>query len=391
MAETPGFSRFRSRRRDAASREACAETPELGPEHFVVPLFLSEELEAQNHKCTAHSAASPQTERRPIAGLREVWHLSIDGLCAEVERNLELGLRHFLLFASVPPASKDACGSIAQSDEALLPRALRVLRKRFGADLCLISDICLCPYTSHGHCGVLSRRADGEWQIDNDATLPHYVAQALLHARAGADMVAPSGMMDGQVLALRRGLDAAGLGCCRILAYSAKYASALYGPFREAQGSRPSAPGEETPELQHRRSYQMDLRNSDEALAEVAADLAEGADAVMVKPALMYLDIVQRVALFLAEHGKSAVRDLRDTQGSRGSQAPQDATSTKADVPLLAYHVSGEYMMWRSAVEAGVLEEWPSLREMYLSLRRAGAAQIISYAAARYLQLQNAQ
>ena len=330
------FARLRERRRNAATRERYAETPKLGPENFILPLFVRE-----------------IPGRREVPGLEGVYHLGMDELLREVEESLKLGLRRFLLFGVVPPQQKDACGSVAQNDAALIPRALRLLKQQFGTeypDLRLITDICLCGYTDHGHCGVLRLDSEGTLQVANDETLPHYASMAVTHGRAGADLVAPSGMMDGQVAAIRQELDAAGLTNCQILAYSAKYASNFYGPFRQALGSEPKG---ENPELWHRKSYQMDFRNSDEALRAVEADLAEGAAQVMIKPAMNYLDIVQRVANLLRSH----------------------------DSKLVLYHVSGEYMMWRSAVKAGVLDEWPSLHEMYVAWRRAGAVQIISYAA----------
>jgi porphobilinogen synthase len=284
--------------------------------------------------------------KKEIASMPGNFQLSVDRLVDEVGSARDLGIRAFMLFGI--PANKDATGSSAWDDDGIVQQALRALREAHK-EVLLITDECFCEYTDHGHCGVLTeygRRRD----VDNDATLPHLAAQCLSHARAGADMVAPSGMLDGMVAAIRRGLDDAGCSWMPIMSYAAKYASAFYGPFRDA--------AESPPQFGDRSGYQMDPANSDEALREVALDLAEGADIVMVKPALAYLDIVRRV---------------RDRFG----------------VPVAAYNVSGEFAMVKAAAQKGWIDERKIALEILTSIKRAGADMILTYHApdvARWLK-----
>ena len=250
-----------------------------------------------------------------------------------MEAALRVGVCSFVLFGI--PARKDAQGSGAWADDGIVQRALHQLRNAFGADPLLIADLCLCEYTDHGHCGVL----DGQ-TVANDPTLEIYQRIAVSQATAGADVIAPSGMMDGQVGAIRSALDRAGLTDRAILAYAAKYASAFYGPFREAAGS--------APQFGDRRAYQMDSANVREAVREARLDVDEGADIVMVKPALAFLDVIRAVA---------------------------DATN----VPVAAYNVSGEYSMVKAAAANGWIDERRVLREILLGIRRAGAQMILTY------------
>jgi porphobilinogen synthase len=255
-----------------------------------------------------------------------------------------------LLFGVVAPDTKSACAATAFDPEGPVPRALRAARSHFGDDLVLITDVCLCAYTDHGHCGLLAETPWGV-QVDNDSSLEPLARMALAHARAGADLVAPSDMMDGRVAAIRRALDSGGFEGVGILSYAVKYASAFYGPFRDASASAPKG----TTLLQDRTSYQLDPRNAREGLLEAALDEAEGADVLMVKPALAYLDILAR---------------LRARSG----------------LPLAAYQVSGEYAMLKAAAAVGALDEPAAVREALLSIRRAGADLIFSYYAAEVIE-----
>jgi len=275
-----------------------------------------------------------ESASEPIPGFSGVNRWGMDALSRRIETDVERGVKSFLLFGRA--GSKDSEGTPAYAPESLVARTLRTLKSRFGANATLFTDVCLCPYTSHGHCGVL-RGAE----IDNDASLEPLSRMALAHADAGADFVAPSDMMDGRVAAIRRTLDLAGHSGVGILAYTAKYASAYYGPFREALGSAPKG---------DRSTYQMDFRNRGEALRELDLDVAEGADIVMVKPALAYLDII---SLFAA----------------------------RAPVPVAAYSVSGEYQMVKELARAGLADERSLLIENLTAIRRAGARVIITYAA----------
>ncbi len=273
--------------------------------------------------------------------------LSVDRLVEEVGAALDLGIQAFILFGI--PAHKDAAGSGALDDEGIVQQALRALRQQHRDRALLMTDECFCEYTDHGHCGVLSEKS-GRLDLDNDATLPLLAAQCVSHARAGADVVAPSGMLDGMVHAIRAGLDAAGFSHLPILSYAAKYASGFYGPFRDA--------AESPPQFGDRSGYQMDPANGDEALREVELDLAEGADMIMVKPALSYLDIVRRV-------------------------------KERFGVPTAAYNVSGEFAMVKAAAAQGWIDERRVTLEILTSIKRAGADMILTYHArdaARWLR-----
>ncbi len=319
--------RPRRLRRTPALRELSRET-RLSVSSLVHPLFVREGI------------AAPV----PIASLPGQRQETVDSTGAAVEQALGVGVPAVLLFGV--PVRKDALGSEAWNDGGIVQSALRSLRSRFGDDCVLIADCGLDEYTDHGHCGVL--RVDGS--VDNDATLELYARAAVSQARAGADVIAPSGMMDGQVGAIRAALDGAGFADTAILAYSAKYASVMYGPFRDAADCAPRS-GD-------RRGYQMDAGNAREALREVALDLSEGADMVMVKPALAYLDVIRRV--------RAAV-----------------------EVPVAAYNVSGEYAMIAHAARAGAFDERAAALEVLTAIRRAGADIIISYhalQAARWLR-----
>jgi porphobilinogen synthase len=279
---------------------------------------------------------------REIGSMPGVFHLSVDEVLErEVERIRALDVAGVILFGI--PATKDEVGSENFSDDGIVQRGIRLLRDRFP-DLLIITDVCCCEYTSHGHCGIL--RDEG---VDNDATLDVLGRVAISHARAGADIVAPSGMMDGMVAAIRAALDGAGFQDHAILSYAVKYASAFYGPFREAADSAPA--------FGDRRQYQMDPANVREGLLEAALDEAEGADLLMVKPALAYLDVVR------------AVRE-------------------RTDLPLVAYNVSGEYAMVKAAARQGWIDERRVVLEALTGMRRAGADAIITYhakEAARWL------
>ena len=275
--------------------------------------------------------------KKEIASMPGNHQFSVDRLVEEVGAAAEGGIQAFILFGI--PTHKDATGSSALDDEGIVQQALRALRQQFQDRVLLMTDECFCEYTDHGHCGVLSQTG-GRLDLDNDATLPLLAAQCVSHARAGADVVAPSGMLDGMVGAIRSALDAAGFAHLPILSYAAKYASGFYGPFRDA--------AESPPQFGDRNGYQMDPANSDEALREVALDLAEGADMVMVKPALAYLDIVRRV---------------KDRFG----------------VPTAAYNVSGEYAMVKAAAAKGWIDERRVTLEILTSIKRAGADMILTY------------
>jgi porphobilinogen synthase len=313
--------RLRRLRRSEPLRALVRET-HLSPEHLVYPLFV----------CPGEGV------RREVASMPGVFQLSVDEAVREAEAARREGVPAVLLFGL--PARKDEEGSAAWDPEAPVQAAVRAIR-RAVRDLVIATDVCLCEYTSHGHCGVLVENPlTGETEIANDPTVERLVDAALSHAAAGADIVAPSDMMDGRVGAIRRALDARGLTHVAIMAYAAKYCSAFYGPFREAAESAPA--------FGDRRSHQMDPANSDEALREVALDLEEGADIVMVKPALHYLDVVRRV---------------KDRFG----------------VPTAAYHVSGEYAMLKAAAARGWIDERRAMLETLVAIRRAGADLVITY------------
>jgi porphobilinogen synthase len=272
--------------------------------------------------------------REPVASMPGVDRFSVDQVVSEAKAVHDLGIPAVILFGI--PGSKDARGSGADAPDGVVQRAVEAISRRV-ADLCIVTDVCLCEYTDHGHCGLL----EGE-EVANDPSLDRLVETAVSHARAGAHVVAPSDMMDGRVAAIRTGLDAAGFDEVAILAYAAKFASAYYGPFRDA--------AESTPAFGDRRAYQMDPPNRREALREMRLDLQEGADMLMVKPALPYLDVLS-----------DARREF--------------------DVPLAAYHVSGEYAMIHAAAERGWLDGERAMEEAILSIKRAGADLVLTYAA----------
>ena len=309
-------SRPRRLRRSPLVRRALAETT-LSASDFVLPLFVSE------------AATAPV----PIPSLPGHRQHTIQSALDECQQVVDLGIPMVLLFGI--PAAKDERGTSAWAADGAVQKLTTAIKERFGEGLLVVTDLCMCEYTSHGHCGILRGR-----DVDNDATLDAYCQIAGSQARAGADLVAPSGMMDGQVGAIRRVLDADGFGEVAIMAYSAKMASAFYGPFRDAAGS--------TPAFGDRRGYQMDGGNLMEALREVRLDIAEGADIVMVKPAGLYLDILARVA-------------------------------AAVDVPVAAYQVSGEMAMLNAAAERGWLDRDAAVIESLVSIRRAGAKLLISY------------
>jgi porphobilinogen synthase len=321
------LDRPRRLRRTPALRNLVRET-QLSTGQLIHPAFVREGLQTPT----------------PIGSMPGQSHETIDSLCTTVEETIALGLGGVLLFGL--PTVKDAQGSGAFAEDGVVQEAIRALRQRFGDSCVIIADCCLCEYTDHGHCGFLLE--DGA--VDNDATLELYARTAVAQAAAGADIIAPSGMMDGQVAAIRDALDTSGYTDTAILAYSAKFATVLYGPFREA--------AESTPRQGDRRSYQMDSANQREAVREAILDVEEGADMVMVKPALTYLDVVARV---------------------------RDAT----DLPLAAYCVSGEFAMLHHAAAAGAFDERAAVVEALGGIRRAGADMIITYharAAARWLR-----
>ena len=308
-------SRPRRLRRTEALRALVRET-RLSAEQFVLPMFVR------------HG----EGVRRPVGAMPGVAQLSVDEMLRDAEAAAKAGVGGVLLFGI--PETKDATGSSAWDDEGPVQNAVRALKRELPR-LVVITDVCMCEYTDHGHCGILR---DGE--VDNDETIELLTKEALSHARAGADMVAPSDMMDGRVDAIRRALDHAGLPNTAILSYAAKYASVFYGPFREA--------AESAPREGDRRGYQMDPANGLEALREVRLDVEEGADAVMVKPAGPYLDVIARVK--------------EDT-----------------GYPVAAYQVSGEYAMIKAAAERGWLDGERAMLESLLSIRRAGADFIVTY------------
>jgi porphobilinogen synthase len=309
--------RLRRLRRTPALRRMVAET-RLSVDDLVAPLFVKEGID----------------EPQPIASMPGVFQHTQESLRKEVRALAGLGIPGVMLFGI--PAAKDERGSAADDPDGVVQVALRHLRDEVGDRLVLMADNCLDEYTDHGHCGILTPAGE----VDNDATLERYAAIALAQAQAGADIIAPSGMMDGQVGAIRAALDGSGHTGVAILAYAAKYASALYGPFRDA--------AECAPRFGDRRPYQMDPANAREAKLEIALDVVEGADIVMVKPALAYLDVIAAV--------RAAV-----------------------DVPVAAYHVSGEYSMVQAAAAAGWLDGEAVAWEHVTSIRRAGADLVLTY------------
>jgi porphobilinogen synthase len=320
--------RPRRLRRNERLRELIRETS-LEPRNFIYPLFVG----------------PGRDKAQPISSMPGIAQLSVDrvvGECAEVR---SLGIPAVILFGI--PEGKDALGSEAYAERGVVQQAIETIKEKFP-DLLVITDVCLCEYTDHGHCGVIK-----SGDVDNDATLELLAREALSHAQAGADIVAPSDMMDGRVGAIRKALDENGFAQTPIMAYAAKYASGFYGPFREA--------AESTPQFGDRRSYQMDPANAEEAMREVELDIREGADIVMVKPALAYLDVIYRV-------------------------------KQKFGYPLAAYNVSGEYSMIKAAGQNGWIDEPRIMMEVLFAIRRAGADMILTYfakEAARLLQKKN--
>ncbi|MBC8425155.1 porphobilinogen synthase [bacterium] len=311
------IQRPRRLRTSPLMREIVAET-DIAPRHLITPHFV---VEGEGHV-------------DEIPSMPGVTHVSVDKLVEEVAADVKLGLKSHLFFGIPDESAKDHTGSAAVDDNGVVARALRALRERFGDEVVLITDVCLCAYTSHGHCGFLE---DGV--VVNDASVAQLAKMALTHARAGADLVSPSDMMDGRVGAIRDLLDEEGFVNTGILAYSAKFASAYYGPFRDACDSAPQG---------DRKTYQMDFRNGREALMECILDMQEGADMIMVKPALAYLDIIKRVR-------------------------------AEALCPVVCYNVSGEYSMVKAAAAAGYCDEQSIVMENLLAMRRAGADLIITY------------
>ncbi len=307
--------RFRRLRRDERIRSMMQET-RLHPKNFIYPVFVTEGEKIKN----------------PVASMPGVFQYSVDRLDEILEQVKEAAIGGIMLFGI--PQHKDPQGSQAYAADGVTQRAVRFIKEHYPA-IHIVVDVCLCEYTSHGHCGMVCGN-----EILNDETLPYLVKMAVSLVEAGADMVAPSDMMDGRIAAIRKGLDEAGFTQVPIMAYSAKFASAYYGPFREAAHS--------APEFGDRRSYQMDCANGQEALREIGADIEEGADIVMVKPALAYLDVLREAALTF-------------------------------DMPLAVYNVSGEYAMVKAAAANGWIDERRVVMENLTAMKRAGARVIITY------------
>jgi len=317
--------KLRRLRRNKQIRDLVSET-QLSIKDLIVPYFV----------------IGGKNKREPIKTMPGIYRLSLDNLIRDIKEIKGLGIKAILLFGIAQ--KKDVKATEAYSREGILQKAIKAARKEIK-DITIISDVCLCGYASGGHCGIVrriksERKNQNEFIVDNDETLKILAKVALSHAQAGADFVAPSAMMDGQVKAIREILDNNGFPNTGILAYSAKYASSFYGPFREALGS--------SPQFGDRKTYQMDYRNSDEALREIEQDINEGADIVMVKPALSYLDIIYRA-------------------------------KQKFNVPLVAYNVSGEYSLVKSAAKGGLVDEKNIILEILTSIKRAGAGLIITY------------
>ena len=319
------FKRFRRLRINPAIREMVRETS-VAASDFIYPLFVVE----------------GRGVKKEINSMPGVFQMSLDEILKECEIVRNLGIKAVILFGI--PSLKDSVGSDALSDDGIIATALRAIKDKF-ADLVVITDLCFCEYTDHGHCGILDHVHQ---TVDNDATLEISAKQALIHARNGADMIAPSGMMDGIIATLRGALDLSGYENLPIMAYSTKFASAYYGPFRDVAESAPS--------FGDRKSYQMDSANRLEAVSESLEDEAQGADILMVKPALAYLDII---------------RDLREA----------------TRLPICAYNVSGEYALLKAAAIAGVIDYERVMMETLIGFKRAGADLIISYHAKEAAQI----
>ena len=310
------FNRLRRTRLNPLLRDLVRET-RLDLDNFIYPLFVVE----------------GQGVRNEIASMPGVFQLSIDEILKECYELKSLGIKSILLFGI--PSLKDSVGSDALSDDGIIARTLRAIKAEFGSSLLVITDLCFCEYTDHGHCGILS-----DCSVNNDATLEISAKQALIHAKNGADMIAPSGMMDGIITCLREALDKGGFENLPVMAYSTKFASAYYGPFRDVAESAPS--------FGDRKSYQMDSANRFEAIRESLEDEVQGADILMVKPALAFLDII---------------RDIKE----------------RSLLPLCAYNVSGEYALLKAGAKLGVIDYEKVMMETLLGIKRAGADMIISY------------
>ena len=309
------MDRLRRLRKTAAIRDMVREN-HVRVEELIYPIF----------------AMDGEDKVVPVPSMPGICQYALDRLPEELDRVAAAGIRAILLFGI--PAHKDECGSAAYDEDGIVPRAIRAIKAKYP-DLVVIADVCLCEYTSHGHCGLVK---DG--RILNDETLPLLAKASVTYAKAGADIVAPSDMMDGRVGAIRKALDAAGFVDVAIMSYSAKFASAYYGPFREAAHS--------APQFGDRRTYQMDPANGREALREVAADVAEGADYIIAKPAIAYLDVLKDISL-------------------------------NCDLPIVAYNVSGEYAMVKAAAANGWIDERRIVLENLVGMKRAGAKMIITY------------
>lgn len=307
--------RTRRLRKNSTIRNMIRET-KLELDDLIYPLFI---VEGENIK-------------KEISSMKGVYHFSVDRVIEEVEELIQLGINSILLFGI--PGEKDALGSGGYASNGIVQKAIRGIKENHP-DIYIVTDVCMCEYTSHGHCGIL----DEKGYVDNDQTIEYLSKIAISHVEAGADMVSPSDMMDGRIAHMRDSLDKNGYETIPIMSYSAKYCSAFYGPFREAADSAPSC-GD-------RKSYQMDIGNTDEAMREVAYDIEEGADIIMVKPALSYLDIIRR-------------------------------TKDNFNIPIAAYNVSGEYSMIKAAIEQGIVGE-ETMMEVLTSIKRSGADIIITY------------
>jgi len=313
------MKRFRPLRISQIVRDQHADVPSIGPESFIYPYFVMDGCGVKEE----------------ISTMEGIFRFSIDTLLTDIAELLSFGINKVLLFGVIPQEEKDERGSAAYKSDNIISRAVKAIKAKFP-QVIVFTDVCLCEYTSHGHCGLLC-----DCDVDNDSTLPLLAEMAYQHALAGADFVAPSAMMDGQVEAIRQRLDKEGLTRTKVLAYSAKYASSYYGPFRDAADSAPS--------FGDRKTYQMDFRTKDQGLEEIAADIAEGADWIMVKPALAYLDIVCRAHQMYPEY------------------------------PMVTYQVSGEYSMLKNGAKQGYFDEKKIFFESLVAMRRAGADYIISY------------
>ncbi|MBQ8055490.1 MAG: porphobilinogen synthase [Paludibacteraceae bacterium] len=332
------MKRFRQYRLTPDIRDQYADVAPITPEDFIYPYFVQE----------------GRGIKEEIPSMQEIYRFSIDELLKDIAELLSLGINKVLLFGVVPQSEKDSRGSAGYKPNNIVSEAVRAIKSEFNDKIIVFTDVCLCEYTSHGHCGLLVERIAKAGKkivdVDNDSTLPLLAEQAYQHALAGADFVAPSAMMDGQIEAIRLKLNSdERTKHVRILAYSAKYASAYYGPFRDAACSAPS--------FGDRKTYQMDYRTKNQGLEEIAADIEEGTDWIMVKPALAYLDIIYRAS----------------------QQFP--------DYTLVAYQVSGEYSMLLNAAQQGFFDERRIFHESLTAIRRAGAKYIISYYAKRYYKL----